>query len=150
MLRYDENQLLGVSMDQKGLWQAALGELEVTLTRANFSTWFRDTAILSSEDGHVTIAVPHPMAKKWLSEKFHEDIKATLTKMDATIRTIDYKIGRVPNGGGQAATEAGQTKTHRPAQANQASLPIASSASTASHNLNPRYTFESFVVGASK
>jgi chromosomal replication initiator protein len=137
-------------MDHKALWQAALGELEVTISRANFATWFRNTAIIANEDGHVTIAVPHIMAKQWLETKFHTDIQATLTKMNSAIRTIEYKVGSVPGGNSNAPTAA--SKRHHettPAKTGQTSLPIPAAAPAASHNLNPRYTFENFVVGSS-
>ena len=40
----------GVKPDLKQLWQTALGELQVGLSRANYDTWFKDTAIISEED----------------------------------------------------------------------------------------------------
>src|SRR6516225_664948 len=56
---YDEETLVRALMqDVKGLWQSVLGELEVSVSRASFSTWFRQTAIVSNEDGRVVIAVP--------------------------------------------------------------------------------------------
>ena len=83
-------------MDPKGLWQAVLGELEVTISRANFATWFRNTAIISNEDGHVVIGVPNIMVKNWLEKKFHSDIKATLSKMNSAVHTVEYKVGNIP------------------------------------------------------
>jgi chromosomal replication initiator protein len=151
---------LGVVMESKSLWQAALGELEVTISRANFATWFRHTAIISNEDGHVVIAVPHVMAKQWLESKFHNDIKKTLAKMSPGVTTIEYKI---QNSGGAPVPMT--TKRHEPAAktagykasgtkgsaakapAAQTSLPITQTATN--HNLNPRYIFETFVVGSS-
>ncbi len=136
-------------MDHKGLWQAVLGELEVNLTRANFATWFRGTAILSSEDGHVVVGVPNRMVKDWLEKKFHADIKSTLVKMHPPTHTVEYKVSSH-----SAMTTAATTPTSPakrgaeiPAKVAQTSLPI--NTTTANHNLNPRYTFESFVVGSS-
>jgi len=135
-------------MDPKGLWQAVLGELEVTISRANFATWFRNTAIISNEDGHVVIGVPNIMVKNWLEKKFHSDIKATLSKMNSAVHTVEYKVGNIP------AAHIASTAPSMPAKraeapaskSSQASLPIQSAAP---NNLNPRYTFESFVVGSS-
>ncbi|HSX02854.1 MAG TPA: chromosomal replication initiator protein DnaA [Candidatus Saccharimonadia bacterium] len=139
-------------MEDRGLWQAVLGELEVTLTRANFATWFQNTGILSNEDGHVVVAVPHMMAKNWLEKKFHTSIQATMTKMSPGVRSIEYKVAHLvapvapskPAKRTETAPTAG-TKANAPAA--QASLPMAPT--TPNHSLNPRYTFETFVVGAS-
>ncbi len=132
-------------MDHKGLWQAVLGELEVTLTGANFSTWFKQTSVLSNEDGYVVVGVPNSFIKEWIEKKFHEDVKRTITKIQPDIHTIEYRIS------GQMAAPATKpaTSTKREASkvSRQTSLPIP--AAQPSHSINPRYTFESFVVGSS-
>ena len=53
-------------MDNKSLWEAALGELELTLSKANFTTWFRGTSIISQKNGEVVISVPNVFTKEWL------------------------------------------------------------------------------------
>lgn len=134
--------------DVKGLWQSVLGELEVSVSRASFSTWFKQTAIVSNEDGRVVIAVPNIFTKKWLENKYHAHIKEALAKADPRIHTVDYKIG---GRAGQAAPQGAAT-TMRPAprraeaqpRIEQTALPTAPLS-----NLNPRYTFENFVVGSS-
>jgi len=136
-------------VDTKTLWQAVLGELEVTVSRANFATWFRHTSILSHEEGHVIIGVPNIMTKNWLEAKFHEDIKKTLGKMDTNVRTIEYKVGAAPTtaGGSGASVPVKRPESMpRKTSAHQTTLPIAQ---TFANNLNPRYTFENFVVGSS-
>jgi chromosomal replication initiator protein len=77
-----------VDVDVKALWQAALGELEVTLSGANFKTWFRNTSMLSNQDGYVVISVPNVMTKQWLETKFRDEIYNTLGKMTAVRRPI--------------------------------------------------------------
>ncbi len=137
-------------MESKGLWQAVLGELEVTISRANFATWFRNTAIISNEDGHVVIGVPHMMAKQWLESKFHNDIRNTLAKMSPGVLTIEYKVRSQAAAQTAPAAVVATPKRHEPvvkAPSSQAALPMAAPAGN--HNLNPRYTFETFVVGSS-
>ena len=131
-------------MDKKGLWQAVLGELEVSLSRANFATWFKQTAILSNKDGHVVIAVPNIFSKQWLEKKYHQDIKAALTKIGGMVRLVEYKV---------CPPEAEMLK---PGPSMMESLTIsmpatrtASQAPTVATTLNPRYTFDNFVVGSS-
>jgi chromosomal replication initiator protein len=133
--------------DVKGLWQSVLGELEVSVSRASFSTWFRQTAIVSNEDGRVVITVPNIFTKKWLEDKYHIHIKEALSKADRRIHTVEYKVGGQP---AKPAAQAAPTVS-RPAP-KRAEAPVQQQAvlsAPAHSNLNPRYTFENFVVGSS-
>jgi chromosomal replication initiator protein len=137
------------TMDHKGLWQAVLGELEVTLTHANFATWFRNTTILASEDGHVIVGVPNVMVKNWLEKKFHTDVISTITKISPSVRTVEYKIGNFAPAAKPTASVAPSGKRPMPTpKSAQTSMPMQATPAN-NHNLNPRYTFESFVVGSS-
>lgn len=130
--------------DTRGLWQAVLGELEVSVSRANFSTWFGHTSIISNQDGHVVIGVPNIFTKNWLEKKYHGDIKAALQKVSTEVHTVEYKIGSVP---AAPAPVRPAPRDHKPAAAVQTSLPTAAAAKP--HNLNEKYTFDTFVVGSS-
>lgn len=139
--------------DVKGLWQSVLGELEVSVSRASFSTWFRQTSIISNENGHVVIAVPNVFTKQWLENKYHSHIKAALAKANHEIHTVEYKVGAA-TATTPAPTPAATATAHpamkrvadAPRRAEQPSLPTAA---VVPANLNPRYTFETFVVGSS-
>jgi chromosomal replication initiator protein len=129
--------------DYRGMWQAVLGELEVSVSRASFSTWFQHTSIISNEDGHVIIAVPNIFTKNWLEKKYNNDIKTALAKIEPATTTIEYKIG-----GATAAAPAGHRHTPRESKAAaQTSLPTATPANN--NSLNAKYTFDTFVVGSS-
>src|SRR5690606_23562860 len=66
------------SMTNQQLWQAVLGELELTLSKANFTTWFRNTAISTYENDKVVISVPNTFTQTWLEKKYHQNILKTL------------------------------------------------------------------------
>ncbi len=134
-------------MGYKELWQAVLGELEVTLSRANFATWFKNTSIIQNEDGHVIVAVPNIFTKEWLEKKYHGDIKNALAKISGHIESIEYKVAST---GGTATIERQAEKSSKevPAQAS-AKLAHTAAAIPATSTLNPRYTFDNFVVGSS-
>jgi len=68
-------------MNNEELWQAALGELELSLSKANFNTWFKNTCISSQEEGNVIINVPSRFIKSWLENKYNIEIKKTLQKL---------------------------------------------------------------------
>lgn len=138
--------------DVKGLWLSVLGELEVSITAANFKTWFKQTDILSKEDGHVVVAVPNAFAKKWLENKFHTEIKSALARADQSIQTVEYKVAQLA--AGVPAPVARPATVHSAARRSaevksvgeQTAIPTAPPPRS---NLNPRYTFATFVVGSS-
>ncbi|MEI6494972.1 MAG: DnaA N-terminal domain-containing protein, partial [bacterium] len=60
--------------DNKKLWDSALAEIELTVSKANFGTWFRNTFISKQEQGTVYISVPNNFVRDWLASKFHKSI----------------------------------------------------------------------------
>ena len=141
------------------MWQSVLGELEVSVTRAHFSTWLKPTYIISNESGHVIVGVPNIFNKQWMENKYHGQVKTALAKLDSSIRTVEYKVVAKSGGLSQASNESAPAPTRNPKRAEPSSRhePAArrgeqisfSTAPPAQSNLNPRYTFESFVVGSS-
>jgi chromosomal replication initiator protein len=131
-------------VDKRGLWQAVLGELELTISKANFGTWFDRTTILSNEDGHVIVGVPNIFTLTRLQERYHDSIKEVLGRM-TKVKTIEYKL----------TPASAQLKTHDPftppEAATEVLAPAAKSAPSqqTSSSLSPKYTFDSFVVGSS-
>jgi len=120
-------------MDPKEIWQTALGELEVTLSKANFTTWFKDTFIFSIKDDEVIIGVPNAFSEEWLQNKFHQQITQTLTKILPKVKKISYKV-------------SSQTQAPKPTVSFQKEQePV-----TVRHpQLNVKYRFGNFVVGNS-
>jgi chromosomal replication initiator protein len=133
-------------VDLKGLWQAALGELQLTLTRANFDTWLKDTVIVSEEDDVFCVGVPNAFAREWLENKYRSQVRGALQHIVG--RTVDVRFITVPGGSGGLAAKA--PARERPAGAPQAAgqtAPAAADRATTAV-LNPRYTFSTFVVGS--
>ena len=56
-------------MKAEQIWQAALGELQLQMTKATFDTWVRDTTVISYEDGSFIIGVHNGFAKDWLENR---------------------------------------------------------------------------------
>jgi len=59
-------------------WQNALGYLELLISRANFTTWFKNTFILEADEQNIIIATPNAFTKVWLEKKYHEHIVKAL------------------------------------------------------------------------
>ena len=62
-------------------WHAALGQLELSVTRANFDTWLRETVGLSHEDGRFTVGAPNDFAIEWLAARMKPLIAKTLASV---------------------------------------------------------------------
>src|SRR5206468_3077503 len=83
-----------LSMDNKKLWDSVLVEMELTLSKPNFNTWFKDTNILKQEEGTVYLSVPNPFVQDWLNTKFHNVILKTLRSISGNIQSLHYIISK--------------------------------------------------------
>lgn len=124
--------------DFSKMWQTALVEIETAVSQANFSTWFKETAILREEDGTIFLGVPNSFTQEWLQKKFHNAILRILRQMDARVRALEYVIVK-DDKVAQARKQAAPAPTM--------SMPLQDFYINKEDNLNPRYTFETFVVG---
>jgi chromosomal replication initiator protein len=124
-------------IDVKKLWDDALVKIELSITPANFKTWFRDTYILNLEDGTATLAVPSVFVKDWLQDKFQSMILKTLRDVSPYIRSVEYEVVQ------RSDRRSEGSKT----QAVNAALPLEEYYINKSDNLNPKYSFENFVIG---
>jgi len=81
-------------MTPQELWQATLGELEISLSKANFTTWFKNTSVASYNNDRVIISVPNIFTKEYLSKKYHQPILKALKNVtqNNNIKEIEYKI----------------------------------------------------------
>lgn len=75
-------------MSNEELWKIALGELELSVSKANFETWFLRTRLVSIENGVARIAVGNPFTKEWLENRYHHIILQALERQDASVREI--------------------------------------------------------------
>ncbi|HEU0051317.1 MAG TPA: chromosomal replication initiator protein DnaA [Patescibacteria group bacterium] len=135
-------------MDLQALWQSALGELELTLSKANFTTWFKNTFIGSFENGKIIVSVPNTFTKAWLEKKYHEAIvKALRNVTNQGVREVNYRV-EVKNTTvlplESALAETSVEYASQPAQA----CPSTECPGT-DIGLNPRYNFKNFIVGKS-
>jgi chromosomal replication initiator protein len=126
------------------IWQTALGELQLEMTRATYETWVKPTSLMSYEDGRFAIAVPNAYAQEWLQNRLLSTVKRVLTGI--TGRSVEVKFVvwnkeekkdpvTLLNGFDQTSRSTDSASSNgRPAQAS---------------GLNPRYVFDTFVVGNS-
>jgi chromosomal replication initiator protein len=151
-------------MQGKQLWQAALEDLQQNLSRANFETWLRNTQVVDFEDDCATIGAPNTFAVEQLRNKFAVPIQNTLSVIAG--RPIAVQFAVTQNGQATRTSRRSRT-TAKPAAEEQPTgwvdtppvTPVKTPSDVAAqqleltskpeHGLNPKYVFETFVVGSS-
>ncbi|HEY4527039.1 MAG TPA: chromosomal replication initiator protein DnaA [Candidatus Paceibacterota bacterium] len=128
-------------MTNRELWQNALVQIELGTSQASFRTWFRNTDVVGRDGGAIQVAVPSKIVKEWLMEKHHKLILKALRTLDSSIRTIEYSVHRTPIGGSE------RKQPRREAPTENTAMDLGSLYIDKRDNLNPRYTFDTFVVG---
>jgi len=132
-------------MELDELWKAALGEIELQVSRANFKTWLQNTSIADKKGGVVTIAVPNSFTKEWLENKYHKFILRSLRNLESEIKEVNYQIKQNLikedfKGKNVFREEDGVVRKQLDFQELNVNTLT---------NLNPRYAFDNFIVGSS-
>jgi len=145
-------------MTNEELWKAVLGQIELSISKANFITWFKNTSILSNQDGIVTIGVPNGFAKEWLENKYNLFILRALKDLNGSVHDIRCVIA--PEKTSSPITYSAPQKNIDAVRAPENSgfvrkkiieKPVFSNTNQNTSpfhetNLNNRYTFENFIV----
>jgi chromosomal replication initiator protein len=119
-------------------WQAAIGQLQMEMSKASYDTWVRSTEMLSCKEGVFTIGVPNAYARDWLESR----LTSTITRILAGLLEGTQKVNFI------VWHKDYQQEEQQPREITQPlvlSLPTPSQPSA----LNSRYNFDNFVVGAS-
>lgn len=134
-------------MDPKEFWKAALGEIQLNISKANFLTWFKNTSIAEIRGNTVFINVPSNFVREWLENKYHKTILQALNHLDPKITKIDYVIQQTDF---PLETIKKARSNHKIENKNSLTeqLNFQEFAIDPETNLNPRYTFENFIVGS--
>ena len=130
-------------MDAKQVWRAALGELQVSLSPANFETWLRDTYLVDVDDQRFRIAVPNGFAKDWLETRYRSLISQTLARVVGYSVQVEFVVQGATEVQAQAAAIEKQ-----PVRVEPTRVGAPEGAAAGATNLNPRYHFSNFIVGS--
>jgi chromosomal replication initiator protein len=125
-------------MDAKHVWRAALGELQVSLSPANYETWLRSTSLVEVDGNHFRIAAPNGFARDWLETRYRSLISQTLARVVGYSVQVEFVV--------QSAEETAAAQ-HVAAPVRVEATRVGAPEGAAS-NLNPRYTFGNFIVGS--
>src|SRR3989339_1423220 len=148
----DSHGLDRLTMNTHELWQAVLGEMELKVSKAHFTTWFKNTFVSEYRNGEVIIAVPNTFAQSWLGKKHHRDILHTIQNItNQAVRSLSYRVETKNNGPQPLIIEEKKAQAPEPySHEDYGFTPSASyseSASNGTITINPLYTFNTFVVG---
>ncbi len=132
------------------LWQAVLGEIELSVSQGNYVTWFKNTRLLKIKDDVVVIGAPNVFIKQQLEKKFNDLIDETLRKNGIETKTIEYKILPASSLNRKISDETVilQQSTTSTEPQNQNTTITSSLTHTYRQGINERYTFENFIVGS--
>ncbi len=128
--------------DLVGLWQAALGEIEIQISHPNFVTWFKNSALIEKNESIALIALPNAFAKEWIENKYSKIVLGALRALEDNIKKVEFTVYT-----GKVAPIRQPAPIINTPTASQQSFPEFKVDTETS--LNPRYTFNSFVVGKS-
>ena len=135
--------ILRSTMDKgnpRELWEYILTQVELSISPANFNTWFKNSFILKiGEDGVISIGVPSQFFKDWYVKKFHTLLLKIVRDVSYEFRNIEYLIVK---------DERRKVPKENKNVHGALSLPLDEFYINKSDNLNPRYTFDTFVIGS--
>jgi chromosomal replication initiator protein len=127
-------------MDAKHIWRAALGELQVALSPANFETWLRHTSLVEVDDTRFRIAVPNGFAKDWLETRYRALISQTLARVVGYSVQVEFLVRADAGAGAGEAAEA----SSKPVRVE----PTRVGGEGGAASINARYAFSNFIVGS--
>ena len=133
-----------VDTSPRHTWEAALGRLQLQITRPSFDTWLRGTTGVAVEDGALVVAVPNQFAAEWLERRMYGLIESAVLAVADGLREVSFRVQGMPPA--TAGTPGAPGASLSPASTSTAPATTTLAPILASR-LNPKLTFESFVVG---
>jgi len=132
------------NIDNKTLWSACLAELELTLSKASFQTWFKDkTTIINVNNSIMEVDCNSSYTKDWLETRYQGKVKEILDRLTGTSNNVIFRVGSV------SKPKVVLVKKDLASQKNLFEEDKETIKGRLIANLNGRYTFANFVVGNS-
>ncbi len=133
------------------LWDQILARIEAKVNRHSFYTWFRPTTFVSDDRSSVTVRVPNALFKDWLTKHYAGVISEATAELKRPNLLINFVSDTVADGTviPLSAKEAVALETGPSPLVPPPSVPSPSAPPPGPAGLNPRYTFDTFIVGSS-
>ena len=129
-------------MEGKLIWDSCLQTIskDASVSRNAFNTWFKNTHFVKEEEGTVCVGVPNDFIKNWLIQKYQKLILKILVEVSPSIRSVDFVVTKMD-------TRQNEKKEEILSSLEENTLPLQDLFINKDDNLNPKYTFNTFVVG---
>lgn len=135
-------------MTNNELWQSVLNEVQLSISKPNFTTWFKNTSVVSQKNGEVVIGVPNGFTKEWMENKYNKIIISALRSTIGKIKSVKYIISSSIKPSPETKGKNKKRTEERKIIVAKEQLDIQEYKIDENTNLNPRYTFDSFVVAS--
>jgi chromosomal replication initiator protein len=122
------------------IWDAILGRIETKVNRYSYYAWFQKTSLVSDDGNTITVRVGDPGSVQWLTKHYTGVIEEALSEVGRTGAAVRF----VPD-----AHEALAPPPSSPTPLQEVGRPAAGEEPADPGGLSPRYSFETFIVGAS-
>lgn len=133
-------------MTKDEIWQAALAEIELNISKASFVTWFRNTSILTKKDSGVIIGVPNGFSKEWLENKFNKLVLKTLRGISPDVKEFSVLVESKKQTAPRSHRAPSAAKLYNSLNDQLSFEQFEVDKET---NLNPKYKFNNYIIGAS-
>jgi len=132
-------------MNAEQAWQSVLGQLQMEMPRASFDTWVRDTKPILYADGLLTVGVRNAYARDWLESR----LASSVSRLLIGIMNSNVSVSFVVSNGDEKTASSSEPEPVSVTQADFSADDIPAELPRIRHSsLNPRYTFETYVVGS--
>lgn len=140
------------TVQEDKIWQTVLGDIEISLSRANYLTWFKNTHLVKQSDTKFVVGVPNVFIKQQLERKYSQLILDTVQKNGLTVKTVEFQIQSLPRTEIDERAELQAASNYVDVNSRSGRATPQKSVSPLTHayrqGINERYTFENFVVGS--
>ncbi len=128
---------------QNNIWKKTLEEIKTDVTPSGYNTWLKNTKVDSFEDGVLRVLVQNSFAVDWIKSKCYTKILNNLRKNNENIKNVEFIILPTPK-----KDKKNEDKDEKKVETKKNELPIKDNYIDLNDNLNPKYIFDSFVVGS--
>jgi chromosomal replication initiator protein len=137
------------SRSMTNIWDEVLARIETKINRHSFYTWFKPTSFVADQGGTILVRVPNGLFRDWLTKHYSTVLNEALTELNRSAAVVSFvtegqEVSIVPEPPDDPIEDVPDVDDVVTGDESQVSAPI-----TAPSGLNPRYTFETFIVGPS-
>src|SRR3989344_8016849 len=126
------------------VWRSVLSDIELQIPKASFATWLKSSRLVDKKDGMALVALPNNFTRTWVENKYNKIILGSIRLIDDSTKNIKFIVQAADPSLPSAAR--GETLAKLEFEKKQLTFPEMKI--DPETNLNPKYTFATFVVGS--